>query len=145
MNIFNRKPKKPQFIIEHENRVANYVKNVNKEQELIYKDGFINSGSLYILVTYHYWFAFSLFFTNLKANSSFEMISFEEAVKKYSDIHSKRINHISNSLMEEYEDKPVSAQANGYLKYLLHELTEQSTASLNDDAYGNIDILSLLK
>jgi hypothetical protein len=145
MNIFNRKPKKAQFIIEHENRIANYAKSVNEVQELIYKDGFITSGSLYMLITYHYWFAFSLFFTNLKATSPLEMISFEDAVKKYSEIHTKRINHISNSLMEEYEDKPVSAQANGYLKYLLHEITEQSTASLNDDSYGNIDILSLLK
>jgi hypothetical protein len=145
MNIFNRKPKKAQFIVEHENRIANYAKGVNKVQELIYKEGFINSGSLYMLITYHYWYAFSSFFSNLKATSPLEMISFEEAVKKYSDIHTKRINHISNFLMEEYEDKPVSAQANDYLKYLLHELTEQTTESLNDGLYGNIDILSLLK
>ena len=145
MNIFKRKPQKPHFIIEQENRIANYAKSVNEVQELIYKDGFINSGSLYMLITYHYWFAFSSFYTNLRATSPLEMISFEEAAKKHSEIHTKRINNISKYLMEEYEDKPVNAQANGYLKYLLHELTEQSTASLSDDSYGSVDIFSLLK
>ncbi|MDR7210140.1 hypothetical protein [Flavobacterium piscis] len=145
MNIFNRKPKKAQFIIEHENRLANYAKSVNGIQESIYKDGLISAGNLYTLIAYHYWFAFSSFYTNLRVTNSLEMISFEDAVKKYSDIHTDRINKTYKYFMEEYEDKPVSAQANGYLKILLQELTEQSTASLNDDLYGSVDILSLMK
>jgi hypothetical protein len=145
MNIFNRKPKKAQFIVEHENRLANYTKSVNEIQESIYKNGIISSGNLYMLVTYHYWFAFSSFYANLSASNPLEMISFEEAVKKYSEIHTKRINDTSANLMEEYEDKLVSVEANGYLKMLLHEITEQSLLSLDDNLGGSIDIFSLLK
>lgn len=145
MNIFKRELKKPQFIIEHENRIANYAKKVIEVQELIYEQGLISSGSLYMLITYHYWVAFSSYYTKLRATSPLEMISFEEAVKKYIDIHTKRINNISTNLMEQYENKPVSAEANGYLKILLQELTEQAMMSLDDDSDGTMDILTLLK
>lgn len=145
MNIFKRKPKKPQYVIEHENRLANYAQNVNKEQEKIYENGITSNLNLYILSLYHYWFAFSSFYTKLRATSPLEMISFEEAVKKYSEIHTNRINDISKSLGEQYEDVPVSIEANGYLKSLLQELSQYSMASLNDDMNGNIDVLSLLK
>jgi len=100
MNIFKKEPKKPQFIIEHENRIANYAKKVIEVQKLIYEKGFISSGSLYMLITYHYWFAFSSYYTNLRATNPLEMIAFEEAVKKHIDIHTKRINSILTNLME---------------------------------------------
>lgn len=43
MNIFKPKPKKPQYVIKHENRLANYAQNVNKEQEKIYENGIIRN------------------------------------------------------------------------------------------------------
>jgi hypothetical protein len=136
---------KAQFIIDHEFRIENYAKSVNKVQQLIYKSGLIDSGSLYLLSTYHYFFAFSSYYTNLKATSPLQLISFEDAVKNYSEIHTKRIDQISNFLMDEYEDMPVHIEANGHLKYLLVELSEQSELSLNNDSLGTINIFSLLK
>lgn len=98
-----------------------------------------------MLKIYHYWFAFSSFHTKLRATNPLEMISFEEAVNKYSERHTNRINNISKSLGEQYEDEPARIEANGYLKSLLEELSQYSMASLNDDMKGNIDFLSLLK
>lgn len=145
MNIFKRKPNKSQYIIEHENRLANYGQKVNKQQEKIYENGIINHFDIYMLSIYHYWFAFSSFYTKLRATSPLEMISFEEAVNKYSEIHNNRINNITKTLSEQYEDLPVSLDANGNLKILLEELSQYSMVSLDDNIEGSIDVLSLLK
>jgi hypothetical protein len=145
MNIFKRNPKKPQFIIEHENRLASYAESVNKEQEEIYENGIISHKNLYMFSVFHYWYAFSTFYIKLRTNCPLEMIPYEEAVKKNSVIHNNRINNISNSLMNQYEDAPVSAKANGNLKLLLQDLTQYSLVSLDDDLNGTIDVLTLIK